>query len=63
MPVILMYRFAAQQESGTCRSKKSGSIYSIFSVEGSELFPSFPNAKEVGSGLKISKIKQCLKNV
>ena len=47
MPLILLYWFAAQQQTSSLRSQKSPSIYSKFSVELSELPPSFQNAQEV----------------
>ena len=47
MPVISLYWFAAQQETSTCRRRKSYSTYSKFSVEMSELAPSFENLEEV----------------
>ena len=42
-----MYWFAAQQQTSTYRRQKSRSIYSKFSVELSELTPSFQNPQEV----------------
>ena len=47
MPVISLYRFAAQQQTSTLRRQKSCYIYSKFSVELSELTPSFQNPQEV----------------
>ena len=47
MPVILLYWFAVQQQTSTCRRKKSRSIYSKFSVEQNEFTPSFQNPQEV----------------
>ena len=55
-----VYWFAALQQTSTCRRHKSHSIYSKFSVEENEL-TLLP--KITGSGLKIAKSKQCLKNV
>ena len=52
LPVISLYWFAAQQQTSTCRRQKSRSIYSKFSVEWSELTPSFQNALEVASKLQ-----------
>ena len=43
MLVILLYWFPAQQQTSTLRRQKSRCIYSKFSVELSELTPSFPN--------------------
>ena len=42
-----MYWFAVQQQTSTYRRQKSRSIYSKFSVELSELTPSFQNPQEV----------------
>ena len=47
MPVILLYWFAAQQQTSTLRRQKSRFIYSKFSVELSELTASFQNPQEV----------------
>ena len=47
MTVISLYWFAAQQQTSTCRLQKSSSIYPKFSVEESELTPSFQNPPEV----------------
>ena len=47
MPVISLYWFAAQHETGTYQRKKSRSIYSKLSMEWSELTPSFQNLQEV----------------
>ena len=47
MPVISLYWFAEQQQTSALRRQKSGSIYSKFSVEWSELTPSFQNLQEV----------------
>ena len=43
----LLYWFAAQQQTIILRHQKSRSIYSKFSVELSELTPSFQNPQEV----------------
>ena len=47
MPVISLYWFVAQQQTSTCRRRKSRSIYSKFSVEENELTPSFQDPQEV----------------
>ena len=47
MRVISLYWFAAQQQTSACRRQASGSFYSKFSVEWSELTPSFQNRQEV----------------
>ena len=47
MPVISLYWFAAQQETGTYRRQKSRSIYSKFRVKWSDPTPSFQNPHEV----------------
>ena len=47
MPVISLYWFDAQQQTSTSRRQKSCSVYSKFSVEESELTPSFRNLLEV----------------
>ena len=43
MPVILLYWFAAHQQTSTLRRQKFRSIYSKCSVELSEITPSFQN--------------------
>ena len=43
MPAISLYWFAAQQKTSRYRLQKSHFIYSKFSVEWSELTPSFQN--------------------
>ena len=53
MPVISMYWFAAQQQTSTYQRQKYRPIYSKFSVEQSELTPSFQNLQEVA--LKLQK--------
>ena len=52
MPVILLYWFAAQQQTSTCRHQKSHSIYSKFSLEENELTNSFQNPQEVAKKLQ-----------
>ena len=47
MTVISLYRFAAQQQISTYRGQKPHSICPKFSVEWSELTPSFQNLQEV----------------
>ena len=51
MRVIPLYWFTEQQTS-TCRCKKSCSIYSNFSVEENELIPSAQNPQEVAKKLQ-----------
>ena len=41
MLVISRYWFVTQQQTSTSRQQKSGSVYSNFSVEESELTPGF----------------------
>ena len=52
MPVILLYWFAAQQQTSTCRRQKSRSIYLKFSVAENDFTPSFQNPHEVALKLK-----------
>ena len=47
MPIISLYWFAAQQQTSTYNRQKSRTNYSKFSVEWSELTPSFQNPQEV----------------
>lgn len=57
MSVILLYWFAAQQQTKIFRRQKSGSSYSKLSVEYIYLL------KRTGSDLKIAKTRECLKNI
>ena len=47
MSVILVYWFAVQKQTTTCRRQKSGSIYSKFCLEENEIAPSFQNLMDV----------------
>ena len=61
-PVILLYWFAAQQQTSTLRCQKHACLYSKFKAQSDELSPSFP--KTTGIGLKFErKKKQLLNNV
>ena len=52
MPVILLYWFAAQQQTSTCRCHTFHSIYSNFSVKENELTTSFQNPQEMTKKLQ-----------
>ena len=46
MPVILLYWFAAQEETSTCTREKSSSFYAKFSLKYNEVTPGFLNQEE-----------------